>query len=116
VLADKAGMSLKEIIAGAEKVVDVITRVAAASEEQSSTSEEISKNIEGINNVTRESSAGIQSIAEASEELNKLTLNLQKLVSKFKIDNVHVEEKEICSTFDNVYKYEARENGIVLSK
>jgi methyl-accepting chemotaxis protein len=86
-LADKAGDSLKEIIIGAESVVDMITQVAAASEEQSSASEEISKNIEAISSVTQESSAGIQQIARAAEDLNRLTSNLEDLVSKFKINN-----------------------------
>jgi len=83
----KAGDSLKEIIKGAESVVDLVNQVAAASEEQSSTAEEISKNIESINNVTNESAGGIQQIAHASEDLNRLTLNLQDLISNFKIDS-----------------------------
>ena len=83
----KAGNSLKEIINGAESVVDLVNQVAAASEEQSSTAEEISKNIESINNVTNESAGGIQQIAQASEDLNRLTINLQDLVAKFKLDD-----------------------------
>jgi methyl-accepting chemotaxis protein len=85
-LAEKAGASLQEIILGAEEVVDIVTQVAAASEEQSSTSEQISANIEAISNVIQESASGIQQIARASEDLNKLTLNLQELVSQFKLD------------------------------
>ncbi|MGA7722795.1 MAG: methyl-accepting chemotaxis protein [Ignavibacteriaceae bacterium] len=84
-LTDKAGQSLNQIIKGAEQVVDIITRVAAASEEQSITSEQISRSIESISNVTHENSGGIKEIANASENLNSLTLNLQKLISKFKI-------------------------------
>jgi methyl-accepting chemotaxis protein len=84
-LANKAGESLKQIIKGTNEVVDVITQVATASAEQSSTSEQISKNIEGINNVTNESAGGIQQIARASEDMNKFTENLQKLISNFKI-------------------------------
>jgi len=87
-LADKAGESLKEIIQGTDKAVDVITMVAAASEQQSATSEQISKNIELINNVTKESAAGISQIARSSEELNNMTANLQELVSRFKISNL----------------------------
>ena len=86
-LADKAGKSLNEIIQGADKVVDIITQVAAASEEQSATSEQISKNIELINNVARESTTGIQQIAKASEDLSRLTNNLQELISKFNISS-----------------------------
>ena len=76
-LADKAGQSLTEIIRGSEEVVDLVTQVAAASEEQSSAAEQISKNIEGISNVTNESAAGVQEIARASEDLSRLTINLQ---------------------------------------
>jgi methyl-accepting chemotaxis protein len=85
-LADKAGTSLKQIISGSVEVVDMATQLAAASEQQASAAEQISKNIEGIRNVTQESAAGIQQVAHASEDLNKLTINLQELVSKFKIN------------------------------
>ncbi len=88
-LTNKAGESLKQIISGAEKVVDIITQVAAASEEESITSEQISKNIETINNVTQESATGIQQIAKASEDLSKLTKDLQELISKFKIEGIN---------------------------
>jgi len=83
--ADKAGHSLKQIIKGAEEVVDMVTQVAAASEEQSSAAEQISKNIDGINNVTQETAQGIQQIAKASEDLSNLTVNLQGMVSRFKV-------------------------------
>jgi len=85
-LAEKAGRSLQEIIHGAENVVDIVSQVAAASEEQSSAAEQISKNIESISSVTQESASGIQQIAHASEDLNRLTLNLQELVAQFKVD------------------------------
>ena len=85
-LAEKAGTSLREIIHGAEQVVDIVSQVAAASEEQSSAAEQISKNIESISSVTQESASGIQQIAHASEDLNRLTLNLQELVARFKVD------------------------------
>ncbi len=86
-LADEAGKSLSQIISGAEQVVDIVTQVAAASEEQSSAAEQISKNLESINHVTNESATGIQQIARASEDLNRLTLNLQELISRFKISS-----------------------------
>ena len=86
VLAVRAGGSIKDIILGAQKVTDIITQVAAASEEQSSASEQIGKNIESINQVTQETAGGIQQIAHASEDLSRLTVNLQELISKFKLD------------------------------
>ncbi len=88
VLAEKAGASLSEIIIGAEQVVDMATQVAAASEEQSGAAKQISKNIEAISSVTHESAAGVQQIARAAEDLNRLTVNLQELTSLFTIDRV----------------------------
>ncbi len=91
-LADKAGESLQQIISGADQVVNIITQVAAASEEQSSASEQISKNIEAISSVSQQGTEGVQQIAKAAEDLNHLTLNLDNLVRKFKIDNTSIKE------------------------
>jgi methyl-accepting chemotaxis protein len=85
-LAQKAGDSLKEIITGADRVTDIVTQVAAASEEQSRASEQITQNIELITNVTQQSATGVRQIAHAAEELNQLTGNLQSLISGFKVD------------------------------
>ncbi|MFO7445554.1 MAG: methyl-accepting chemotaxis protein [Ignavibacteriaceae bacterium] len=99
-LANSAGESLKEIITASAKVLDDVTQVASASEEQSAAAEEVSRNIEAISNVTHETAAGIQQVAGAAEDLNRLTDNLQKLISKFKIDSA---EKET--------HYSVRQNG-----
>ena len=82
-LAGKAITALDEIIGSTNKTIDVINQVAAASEEQSSAAEQISRSVEGISSVTNESASGIQQIAKASEDLSNLTTNLQNLVSKF---------------------------------
>ena len=83
--AKEAEIVLKDIIEVAQKVSDTVIQVAAASEEQSNSSELISKNIEGINNVTKETSQGISQIAKSSEDLSQLTINLQDLIARFKI-------------------------------
>ncbi len=85
-LTQRAGESLKNIIKAAERVVDVITQVAAASEQQSSTAEEISRNVEAISHVAQENAGGVQQIAKAADNLNTLTLSLQEMVSKFKVE------------------------------
>jgi len=83
-LAQKAGKSLEEIIQSSDAVLDVVNQVAAASEEQSATSEQINHNVETISRVTSESAAGIQQIASAADELNRMTNNLRELIAKFK--------------------------------
>ena len=86
-LANKAGESLREIVEESQHVVDIVTQVAAASEEQSSAAEQISKNIEAISSVTQQSAAGTQQIAHAAEDLNRLTLNLESLIEQFNISD-----------------------------
>ncbi|HEX2865692.1 MAG TPA: methyl-accepting chemotaxis protein [Ignavibacteriales bacterium] len=86
-LANRAGLALDEIILGTEKVSGLILQIASASQEQSAASEEISKNVENITDVTRESSEGLHQVAQAAEGLERLTLELQGLVSKFNVTN-----------------------------
>ena len=86
-LAGKAGEVLGDIIKGAEQTSDIVAQVAAASEEQSSAAEQISKNIDAISTVTQQSAQGIQQIAQSSENLIKLTQNLENIVKKFHLNN-----------------------------
>ncbi len=114
-LADKAGQSLKQIISGAQDVVDMSTQVAAASEEQSSAAEQISKNVEAISSVTQQSAAGVQQIARAAEDLNRLTVNLQELVSRFKIDESSANRTNGNGKSHAVKSHAAvRSNGVIV--
>jgi methyl-accepting chemotaxis protein len=85
VLADEAGSSLKDIVNNAHGIVDMISQIAAANEEQSATSGEISKNVELISTVSSQSANGISQIAGAADDLNRLTNNLQILITRFKL-------------------------------
>jgi len=84
-LADRAGSSLQEIVGVSQKVTDMVTQIAAASDEQSASSEQISNNVAAIRKVTGETAQGTQHIASAAEELNRLTDNLQRLIAGFKV-------------------------------
>lgn len=77
---------LQSILDSSENVSTEINQVASASEEQSSTAEEITKNVEAINGVTNETVIVIQQVAEASSDLNRLTENLETLVTAFKFN------------------------------
>jgi methyl-accepting chemotaxis protein len=84
--ANRAGASLREIVDVSQKVTDMVSQIAAASEEQSSASEEISRNVEAISKVSGETALGTQQIARAAEDLNRLTENLQQLISRFTLN------------------------------
>lgn len=82
-LAEKSKKSLSDIATGIQKVTDMIATIAAASEEQSSTSEQISQTIEAISSVTNQTAGGINQIAQSAGDLNKLTEALTQIVAKF---------------------------------
>jgi methyl-accepting chemotaxis protein len=86
-LADNAGSSLKEIVESSQVVFDSISRIAAASEEQSVTSEQISKNVVSISKVTGETARQIQEVALTADNLTRLTEELRNMVSQFKISS-----------------------------
>jgi len=103
-LNDQVGDVLGDILSSVDSVTGQISQVAAASEEQSATAEQVSTNVEAINNVANESAAGVQQIASASEDLNRLTENLSGLVAQFKVDN------------RNSQNYSVGHNGNLLSE
>ncbi|HTY38684.1 MAG TPA: methyl-accepting chemotaxis protein, partial [Bacteroidota bacterium] len=109
-LADKAGASLKEIVGISQTVTEMITQIAAASEQQSSTSEQISKNVEAISSVTGQTASGTQQVARAAEDLNRLTDNLQKLISNFRLTGSG-ETQQGKSTDEGRSSLAVRENG-----
>jgi len=98
-LARSAGGVLTEIVDEAQKVTDLVTQVAAASEEQSAASEQISKNIESISSVTHQTASGVQQIARAAEDLSRLTINLQEMIARFKIEINDIKQNRIKSNF-----------------
>ncbi len=88
-LANKANDALKKIIENSHNISDIIDQVAAASEQQSQTGDEISRNIENISNVSRESTSAIHGILESVSHHSESTINLSKLVNHFKVkDNL----------------------------
>ncbi len=69
------------------EVVDVVNQIAAASEEQSTTSEDISRSVESISTVSSEAAMGISHISQTANKLRRETDALRQLVSQFKMAN-----------------------------
>jgi methyl-accepting chemotaxis protein/ligand-binding sensor domain-containing protein len=94
-LVDKAGEALDSIIRNTQHVLDSITQVARASEEQASTSAHISENIEQITGFSKSAAASNLEIARATEELTRLMENLQALVAQFEVERERHDVEEI---------------------
>jgi methyl-accepting chemotaxis protein/ligand-binding sensor domain-containing protein len=83
ILVDRAGGALDAIIENAERMLGCIQQVRASSDEQASTTEHISENIETISRVTHSAVRGNQSIASSVQDLSGLIEDLQQRVARF---------------------------------
>lgn len=93
-LTNKVEKSLSNILSFTKNVYDGIEEVATADEQQLNTVKEVRGNLSGINMVTEESAKGIEQMAIAMEDLNRLTENLQNLISNFTIEEKGYSEAE----------------------
>jgi methyl-accepting chemotaxis protein len=81
----RASESIQSITVLTNKLKEMITGIAAASEEQSMVSEEISKSSEAILVAQDNATSGSKQVSASSEELANLAVNLSKLVAVFKV-------------------------------
>ena len=84
-LAGKAGAALAKVVREAEVAAERIAQIASATQEQSVTSEQISRSVEGISTVTNEAAENVGQIAQATEDLNHMTAELTDLISQFRL-------------------------------
>lgn len=83
--AQEAGKSLDTITQSVSNIADLNTQIAGASEQQSTTTEEVTRNMTNIQAVSEETSEGVRHTSENSKTLNEVGLQLQALVGQFKI-------------------------------
>jgi len=77
--------AIDEIVDYVGQVTDMVQRTAVAAEQQSSTSEEINRNMSAIDEVTRKLSGSFQEIRASSAALSHLAQQLNDKVSWFKV-------------------------------
>ncbi|MGE5682852.1 MAG: methyl-accepting chemotaxis protein [Bacillota bacterium] len=109
-MTEEISIVLTEIAEGSQSVNDSVAQIAAASEEQSSAAEEISKSVEAMSSVIQQSAAGTEQIARAAEDLNRLTVNLQELIIKFRLT-----EDFRKAVSPNGYGTQANERSLILN-
>ncbi len=87
VLGDKTAEALNEILEANNKVMEMITNISVSAQQQSHTAEEISKNIENIATITKETASGVRTIDDATEALVQQTRLLNSLIGRFKLNS-----------------------------
>ncbi|MBI5213043.1 MAG: methyl-accepting chemotaxis protein [Nitrospirae bacterium] len=84
-LAGEAAKALEEIVNATQKAMDMIQRIAVATEEQSSASEEIAHNMETITGHINNTVTMIENARQIMDKLNSQAKELDQSISWFKI-------------------------------
>jgi methyl-accepting chemotaxis protein len=92
--AAKSGDALREILEQINDVTMQVNQIATAAEEQTATTGEISSNMMQITQVVQDTAGGAHQSATAAAQLNGNAIELQRLVSQFKLQKTKSWEQE----------------------
>jgi methyl-accepting chemotaxis protein len=85
--AEESGAKLQRIIEGAQQAASAVAQIATAATEQASTTDEVNRNITEIARISDDFASGAKNSANASESLSQLAVELDSLVSRFKVED-----------------------------
>jgi methyl-accepting chemotaxis protein len=85
-LVDQAGSTMQEIVGSIARVTDIMSEIAAASEEQTSGIEQVNQAISQMDQVTQQNASLVEEAAAAAESLQDQASKLAHVVSVFKLD------------------------------
>jgi methyl-accepting chemotaxis protein len=85
VLAERAGHLLDDIVPSIRKTADLVTEIAAASNEQNTGVGQINSAISSISQAVQHSAAASEELASTSEEVNAQAMELKSAVSYFNL-------------------------------
>jgi methyl-accepting chemotaxis protein len=77
--------SMGDIVVHVEQVFGMVQTIAAATEEQSATAEDVNRTMVGINDVTRQLTVSVNEIKGTSENFARLAADLQQMVGWFRL-------------------------------
>jgi methyl-accepting chemotaxis protein len=84
-IADDTAKSLTEIVSGVQSAAQLVSEIAAASNEQASAIAQVNRGIEQMSQVVQTNSATSEEAAAAAEELSSQAEMLKDLVGKFQL-------------------------------
>jgi len=87
-IAHQANQINADVALSVEGISDMVAQIAAATEQQTVTIDEIAQNIEGINTGTCETEQAVRHIAESSNELSNMANTLNNETKKFRLTAV----------------------------
>lgn len=85
-LAERAGMLLAEMVPAINKTSDLVQKIAAASEEQSSGVAQVNTAMYQMNQITQQNASSSEELAATAEEMSGQAEQLQQVMSFFKVE------------------------------
>ena len=85
-IADSTAASLTKILDGVREVSDLIGEIATASNEQASGVEQVERALQQLDQITQQNASGAEESASAAEELRGLSDQLQKMLTRFRLE------------------------------
>ncbi|WP_277186337.1 methyl-accepting chemotaxis protein [Caballeronia sp. BR00000012568055] len=84
-LVDEAGRTMNDVIGAVQRVTDIMGEIAAASEEQSSGIEQVSRAVSQMDEVTQQNAALVEEAAAAAQSLEDQASRLREAVAVFRV-------------------------------
>lgn len=104
ILADNAGIALHEVVTSASQMYDLITQIAASSQEQSRTSESVAKSVSTISSISSESASTVMDIARNVTEINNLAEIMKDLLLQIDVGT----QKNVIEQRNNLQPYKQK--------
>jgi len=86
---ERAGTTMREIVASVQRVTDIMVEITAASQEQSSGIDQVNQAIVQMDQATQQNAALVEQAAAAAASLETQTRQLQQAVAQFRVPAGH---------------------------
>jgi len=86
-LVDEAGEAMDDIVTSVELVVDIISGIATASQQQSAGIEQVNQAVGQMDEATQQSAALMEQAAAAAKSLQDQAGHLEEMINRFQLDN-----------------------------
>jgi methyl-accepting chemotaxis protein len=94
-VAARTSEAFKGIVTGITKVTDLVGEIAAASNQQAEGISQVAQGLDQIDKTTQQNTASAEEAATAAQELSGQSLTLEKLVTRFKVNDADAQSHAI---------------------
>ncbi len=108
-LVDQAGATMAEIVQAVKRVTDIMSEIAAASNEQSSGIEQVNQAITQMDEVTQQNAALVEEAAAAAEAMQGQSELLMHSVSIFKLSHGRMASRTVAPSPETAHAIAKRD-------